>query len=112
MSIEETIRRLIADHALATEKLTEQQLAEALRQALDSGDFVRNVRVDSNAQTVHYIPYRERERLKEENQNLRAALEQIIRFADTHPAIVWGFANLYDRSVFCAKQALEIKTNC
>ncbi len=112
MSIEETIRKLIVEHALATEKLTEQQLVEALRQALASGDFVRNIRVDAQTQQVSYLPFRNLELHNAEIQKLRLALQQIIEFQNTHPPIVWGFANLYDRCVHCAREALQLINPC
>mgnify|MGYP001591209675 FL=1 len=54
---------LVRKHQLAVETLTEQQLAEAIRQAIASGDFMRNVVVDGR-QSVIYIPWREVERLR------------------------------------------------
>lgn len=51
-------------HHLAVEGLTEQQLAEAIRQALLSGDFVRNVLWDGSGQAVVYVPFRDLERLR------------------------------------------------
>lgn len=58
---------LVRKHQLAVETLTEQQLAEAIRQAIASGDFMRNVvhdRHNRSAQSVTYIPWLETERLK------------------------------------------------
>lgn len=52
--------RLVREHALAVDQLTETQLAEAVRQAMP--DFVRNVQVSSDGvhhQSVVYIPGRE-----------------------------------------------------
>ena len=54
---------LVRKHQLAVETLTEQQLAEAIRQAIASGDFMRNVVVDGR-QSVIYIPWREVEQLR------------------------------------------------
>ena len=65
---------LIQKHNLAVESLTEQQLAEVIRQAIASGDFVRNIVVDSNSQAVVYEPYREVARLRERIEELEKAL--------------------------------------
>ena len=54
---------LVRKHQLAVETLTEQQLAEAIRQAIASGDFMRNVVTDGR-QSVIYIPWREVEYLR------------------------------------------------
>lgn len=54
---------LVRKHQLAVETLTEQQLAEAIRQAIASGDFMRNVTNDGR-QAVIYIPWREVESLR------------------------------------------------
>ena len=54
---------LVRKHQLAVETLTEQQLAEAIRQAIASGDFMRNV-VSDGRQAVIYIPWREVENLR------------------------------------------------
>lgn len=53
------IKAFIHARQLAVDSLTEDQLAEAFRQALASGDFQRNLRVDNGAQSVNYIPFRE-----------------------------------------------------
>lgn len=55
----ELLEGLVRKHHLAVDALTEQQLAEAIRQAIASGDFMRNVCVDGSAQAVTYIPWRE-----------------------------------------------------
>lgn len=54
----------VRKHRLAVESLTEKQLAEAIRQALASGDFMRAVVVADGRQSVNYIPWREAERLR------------------------------------------------
>lgn len=54
---------LVRKHQLAVETLTEHQLAEAIRQAIASGDFIRNVVVDGR-QSVTYIPWLEVDRLR------------------------------------------------
>lgn len=54
---------LIHKYNLAVESLTEQQLAEVMRQAISSGDLMRLVVIDGR-QAVTYIPYREIESLR------------------------------------------------
>ena len=54
----------VRKHHLAVETLTEQQLAEAIRQAIAAGDFMRNVVRDGSAQSVTYLPWREVEHLR------------------------------------------------
>ena len=56
----------VREHNLAVEDLTEQQLAEALRQAITAGDFQRCVMNEggTHKQAVTYLPYREVSRLR------------------------------------------------
>lgn len=52
--------RLVREHALAADKLTGEQLAEAIRQAMP--DFIRNVHASpdgTHRQSVIYLPGRE-----------------------------------------------------
>ncbi len=55
---------LVRKHNLAIEALTEQQLADVIRQAIASGDLMRYVSHDGAAQAVTYIPRREIGRLR------------------------------------------------
>lgn len=61
---------LARKHTLAAELLTEKQLAEAIRQAIASGEFVRLVSVDNSSQQVTYIPFRELEEVKSKYNEL------------------------------------------
>ena len=56
----------VRKHALAVESLTEQQLAEVIRQAIAAGDFQRNIINEggTHKQAVIYHPYREVSRLR------------------------------------------------
>jgi hypothetical protein len=54
--INTAIERLAHTHQLAIEALTEIQIADAIRQAILSGDFQRNI--SANSQSVTYTPYR------------------------------------------------------
>lgn len=67
------ISNLVQKHQLAVEDLTERQLAEAIRQAIASGDFVRNILSDG-PQAVTYIPYRDIEHLKSRYHELLYAV--------------------------------------
>lgn len=65
----------IRKHLLAVNTLTETQLAEAFRQALKAGDFVRYVvAAPDNPQQVLYMPYREYERVNRLYQELLYAV--------------------------------------
>lgn len=55
---------LVRKHNLAVETLTEHQVADAIRQAIESGDFVQNVVCGSGAQSVIYLPGRGLDRLR------------------------------------------------
>ena len=65
----------VRKHQLAVESLTEKQLAQAIRQAVSSGDFVRHVRPDG-AQSVVYLPGREVEELRAKYHELVFAVSR------------------------------------
>lgn len=56
-NFDNTLAEFVKKHNLAVEELTERQLAEAIRQAIECGDFTRLVRVDNGGQQVVYIPF-------------------------------------------------------
>jgi DeoR/GlpR family transcriptional regulator of sugar metabolism len=62
--IRDTLEKMVREYHLSAENLTEQQLAEAIRQAIESGDFVRLVSKDGAKQLVTYLPHREVDRLR------------------------------------------------
>lgn len=66
---------LVRKHRLAVETLTEQQLAEAIQQAIASGDFMRHVVADESAQSVVYLPWSGVERLRGLYNELLYAVE-------------------------------------
>lgn len=68
--------RLVREHQLQCEKLTEDQLAETIRQVIESGDMMKHVTVDG-AQAVTYAPYREVEHWKSLYHELIWAVVQI-----------------------------------
>lgn len=65
---------LVRKYQLAVETLTEEQLVEAIRQAILSGDFVRHVVSGSSAQSVVYLPWSEVERLRAQYDELLHAV--------------------------------------
>ena len=75
MSIDELCRDFIRKHNLATEHLTEQQLAEAFRQALACGDFIRYVQADTNSQQVVYIPFAREQQLLSRIKELEETID-------------------------------------
>lgn len=87
--VDKHVADLVRKHALAVENLTEQQLAEAIRQAIACGDFKRNVVVmgdiktiqddprlcpTTQRQSVTYIPYQREQELESEIGRLRAQI--------------------------------------
>ena len=69
------LEKLVRQHNLAVEKLTERQFVEALKQMIAAGDFVKYVRADDNAQTVSYEPFREVEMLRTALAELRSEMD-------------------------------------
>jgi len=67
--------KLIREHQLAANEITEKQLADLLRQLLGSGDIIRHVRQDG-AQAIVYLPYAEVERLRGMYNELIMAVAQ------------------------------------
>lgn len=87
----EAIDKLVSEHNLAVESLTQKQLAEAIKQALLSGDFTRFVQAGNGAQAVIYIPFqgvealREREKLHLEYEKLLGEeLNEVVHYAASH----------------------------
>ena len=74
-SCDAAVVEFVRKQQLACEQLTEDQLADAIRQALVSGDFVRFVNRSGDAQSVVYIPFAEVLRLRSDI----ALLEEILK---------------------------------
>jgi len=72
----DAVDRLVREHAIAVEKLTERQTVEAITQAILAGDFTRYVVAGSNAQQVVYAPFQEAERLRARVQDLEEELKE------------------------------------
>ena len=75
-SADTAIRNMIRNHQVAIEELTEQQAAEAFKQACSCGDFQRLVRRGDSAQSVIYIPFAREEELQSRIQRLEKALTE------------------------------------
>lgn len=73
---QKALEQLVYDQNLATDRLTGQQLAQAIRQALASGDLQRCVTVDPAGQQVIYVPYQREQQLLSEIQCLTGLLER------------------------------------
>lgn len=101
MTIQDSILEMIRKHHLAVESLTEEQLANAIQQAIHSGEFVRHIYED--AQGITYIPYREKFRLQLQvtqlQSALRAAREALELYGDTKLSIGAGNATRLFRDV-------------
>lgn len=69
----------IKKYNIAVEELTEKQLAEALRQAIQCGDFIRNIRVTDNAQQIVYIPFARTEELQAQYDILLGLVNDMIK---------------------------------
>ena len=80
----QSIEDLCRQHELAVESLTRNQLADAIRQALASGDFCRHVSIDHNRQTVTYIPYAAYSQLRVRYDELLAAVANVIPGESRH----------------------------
>jgi hypothetical protein len=71
--------RLVRAHALAVEKLTEEQLAEAIRQAVACGDFQRHIHATPHGrdgQSITYAPFRELDRVQSLYHDLLLQVER------------------------------------
>lgn len=75
-NLTELTEKLVREHHLAVEKLTEKQLVAAIEQAILSGDLMRHIAHVPNgtAQQVTYVPFRMVEEFRAERDKLRAAI--------------------------------------
>lgn len=67
------ILEFVRRHQIKIEALTEQQLAQAIEQAIACGDFVRNITQDS--QSVTYTPFAELESVRTKYNELLLSVE-------------------------------------
>lgn len=65
------IERVVKQHQLAADSLTEKQLVELLKQVLASGDIIKHTVVYSDAQSVVYIPFAQTDRLRDQLYRVR-----------------------------------------
>ena len=66
---------LVRKHGVASNAMTEQQIADALRQAIACGDFIRHVQSTNNAQCVIYMPFARESELLSEIDRLKKFIE-------------------------------------
>jgi hypothetical protein len=76
--MEAAVAEMVRKNSIAIEGLTEQQIAEAIKQAALAGDFTRHIYMtgQGHAQSVTYIPYQGVEDLRAENARLVALLRE------------------------------------
>lgn len=74
-SVDEAIQKAIRAHQIAIENLTEQQCCDVFKQAIQSGDIQKLVRLPDGGQTVIYIPFEEQQRQEFRIQELEAELK-------------------------------------
>jgi hypothetical protein len=72
--LEGCVQKLVQQHSIACEELTERQMADAIKQAIMAGDFQKVVRARDGGQQVLYMPYHGLEGLRSENQRLKKLL--------------------------------------
>ncbi len=81
-AIHKHTNELVAKYMLELDGLTQQQLADAIAQAIKSGDFIRYVHVRgglNHAQAVTYIPY---ERAGRQERRILDLEEKITKLSD------------------------------
>lgn len=80
---------LICKHRLAVNDLTEEQLAESIRQACACGDFQRHVCTSNSSQAVVYIPHAREAYLTGKILELEKRLERIANWTPltTYPGL-------------------------
>lgn len=74
--LDDAIDKLVQEHQIHAEQLTRRQLAECIKQAILSGDFVKHVHSSGavESQAIVYLPYHEAQQLRDRIREL----EQII----------------------------------
>ncbi len=73
-TLREVVKSALRDHNVKAEELTMVQLADAVSQAIECGDFIRHVHVTGNAQALTYVPGRQ---VAELRANLATAVEAL-----------------------------------
>lgn len=76
-AIKEACEKLVIEHGIQDERLLQSQIADALKQAIASGDFQRHVYSQGARSAVVYIPFSGVDRLKAENRRLKKRLAEI-----------------------------------
>jgi hypothetical protein len=73
--IEKATMELVKKHLIARHDLTEEQLADAIAQALLAGDFQKLVVASSGAQCVTYIPFAREQELESKIGRMKPVVE-------------------------------------
>ncbi len=85
--VAEATAELVKKHNLAIEQLTERQLAEAICQALLSGDFIKLVNARTGGQQVIYIPFAREQQLESEIRMMKPVVEAAKALGEYGPDI-------------------------
>jgi len=80
----ETLNKLLVQHSIAVEGLTQDQTVNCIKQMIAAGDFTRYVRTDIHAQTIVYEPYSRCMNLEMEVERLKKQLALLTTELDKH----------------------------
>lgn len=107
LKLKSSMEEFVKKHQLACKELDEKQLAEAIRQALLCGDFVKYVTRDSRQQ-FYYIPFREIERIRSLHHELILSLRTEVNCRIEHGAESGGHLEYVQEKL---DEILKIKTS-
>jgi hypothetical protein len=82
--LDDRVKQLIQKHNIQSEALTDAQLATVIKQALECGDIIRNVRIGDRTQSVTYLPYAMEQKLTHRVVELTNALKRLVEFIPDH----------------------------
>lgn len=86
LQLESITTKLVREYSLASEALTERQLASAIAQALRTGDFQRYIAQSGASQAVIYTPGRELDALRIKYSELLCAVKNCHKDESCHDA--------------------------
>lgn len=76
-TVQKAIDDLIQKYHLASNELTERQIAHTILQMLACGEFTRYLVINSDKQTVVYLPYKREQELLSEIEELKLKLSEL-----------------------------------
>lgn len=76
--LEENLAELVRRHNIAVENLTQKQVVEAIKQAIEAGDFQKHVNVLHEQQVV-YVPFAREQELHNKVEVLQAEVKELQR---------------------------------